>query len=115
MGRYGGYSAAAVAGVAWFCTAFTAAIMTACFSMAQNEWRRAGRYARIGVKATAFTWTVFVLVGLAMVGFVMAAVKGRGGRREREREKGFRRLGGVRGGDREKEEEERRLREAVTT
>ena len=112
MGRYGGYSAAAVAGVAWFCTAFTAAIMTACFSMAQNEWRRAGRYARIGVKATAFTWTVFVLVGLAMVGFVMAAVKGRGGRRERER--GFRRLGGVRGGDREKEEEER-LREGVTT
>jgi hypothetical protein len=102
--------AALVAFVANGCIAFCAAVMTACFVMAQNAFRAAGREARIGVKATAFSWTALVCAWLAMVGWVVAgwagrkARHGRGaakkppGRRERTYRHygGFSRLGSVR-------------------
>ncbi|KAI5842312.1 actin cortical patch SUR7/pH-response regulator pali, partial [Tricharina praecox] len=50
------YLATACALAATLSAAFCAAVMTAVYEMAARAWRHDGRQARIGVKATAFTW-----------------------------------------------------------
>jgi hypothetical protein len=92
-----------IAFVAIGCLAFSASIMTACFVMGQNAFRSVGREARIGVKATAFTWTALVCAFLSMLGWLVAGWAGRQARRRRRageapprrrREKGPRHHGG---------------------
>lgn len=46
----GGLLASIFSWIAFLCSAFTASIMTACYVMAQNAFRREGRFARVGVK-----------------------------------------------------------------
>ncbi|KAF8450099.1 SUR7/PalI family-domain-containing protein [Terfezia claveryi] len=59
--------AAIMTGVALLSCAFLACIMTAVYVQAQNAFRGAGRFARVGVKAFAFTWTSLFLIFLSLV------------------------------------------------
>ncbi|KAF8470176.1 SUR7/PalI family-domain-containing protein [Kalaharituber pfeilii] len=59
--------AALLTAIALLSTAFLASIMTAVYTQAQNAFRGAGRHARVGVKAFAFTWTSFALVFLSLI------------------------------------------------
>ncbi|KAA8914658.1 actin cortical patch protein Sur7, partial [Sphaerosporella brunnea] len=100
--------AAAAATAAVACLAFCAAVMTACYVMAQNAFRADGRYARVGVKATAFTWTCLVCAALAWAAWVLVAFagwkehkrrrEGGGVGRKRWRDRGRRREGFTRFG-----------------
>jgi hypothetical protein len=72
--------------------------------MGQRAFRDAGRFARVGVKAFAFTWTILVLLSLASLAYFISARVGRKDREEgiteehtRRKRRGFSRLGGVRG------------------
>ena len=69
-------AALSAATAALFATA-AACLMTACYTMAQNAFRRAGRFARISVQATAFSWTAATLLSLATLGFVLAGIAAR--------------------------------------
>ncbi|KAI5812886.1 SUR7/PalI family-domain-containing protein [Pyronema omphalodes] len=88
-----------------FFAAFTASALTSCYVLGAQAFRAAGRFARVGVKAFAFTWTILVLLGIATILLFWAA---RVGRRDAEGEdawrreddgkrsrRGFSRLGGV--------------------
>lgn len=59
--------AAIMTGVALLSCAFLACIMTAVYVQAQNAFRGAGRFARVGVKAFAFTWTSLFLIFLSLL------------------------------------------------
>jgi hypothetical protein len=67
-------SAALFSAIAWFCVAFSACVMTACYVKAQNAFHNDDRFARVGVKAFAFAWTSFVLLGLSTILLTMAAI-----------------------------------------
>lgn len=81
--KLGGYVSALLSAVTLFCVTFSASIMTACFVLAQKAFHREGRFAKVGVKAFAFTWTTVALTFLSTILFCLAALAGR--RRERER------------------------------
>ncbi|PWW72948.1 hypothetical protein C7212DRAFT_301738, partial [Tuber magnatum] len=63
--RLAGYFAAAASVFGLFCMSFSAAIMTGCYVLGQNAFRDEGRFARVGAKAFAFTWTCVVLFFLS--------------------------------------------------
>ncbi|KAI5846296.1 SUR7/PalI family-domain-containing protein [Morchella snyderi] len=75
--RIGALAAAALSCLSLFFMTFSATIMTACFVLGQRAFRRAGRKARVGVKAFAFTWTCVALLGLATLGFLLAYLASR--------------------------------------
>ncbi|KAL7268561.1 Eisosomes component [Rhizina undulata] len=83
VSKLGGAAAAAMTVVALFCVTFSATIMTACFVMGQHAFQNAGRFARVGVKAFAFTWTCVALLFLANIAFCISYI----GDRRKERSK----------------------------
>ena len=94
------YVAAGLAGFALFCCAFSASIMTAAYVIAQEEFRHAGRFARVGVKATAFTWTILALTALATVGYLLGGLVSRrreGSRRQERGRRHYEKQGGAAG------------------
>jgi len=71
----GGLLSALCSCAALFSISFTAAVMTACYVLAQRAFRHDGRFARVGVKAFAFTWTSVALLTLATLGFCLSMSK----------------------------------------
>ncbi|KAI5806905.1 SUR7/PalI family-domain-containing protein [Geopyxis carbonaria] len=63
--------------IALFCVTFSATIMTACFVLGQRSFRNEGRFARVGVKAFAFTWTCVALLFMATIGFFLSCLANR--------------------------------------
>ncbi|KAI5801615.1 SUR7/PalI family-domain-containing protein [Peziza echinospora] len=66
--------AAALTFVAALSMAFLASIMTAVYVMAQKAFHDSGHFARVGVKAFAFTWTSLVLICLSLTCLLAAWV-----------------------------------------
>ncbi|KAF8419711.1 SUR7/PalI family-domain-containing protein [Tirmania nivea] len=60
-------AAVIMTGVTLLSCTFLACIMTAVYVQAQNAFRGAGRFARVGVKAFAFTWTSLFLIFLSLL------------------------------------------------
>lgn len=78
--------ASAITLIALLSTAFLASIMTACYVMAQKAFHDAGRFARVGVKTFAWTWTSLVLVGLSLLCLLSAFFYRKVRQRQIERE-----------------------------
>ncbi|RPB01443.1 SUR7-domain-containing protein [Choiromyces venosus 120613-1] len=72
-----GYLAAAVAAFGLFCMSFSAAIMTACYVLGQKAFRHNRRFARVGVKAFAFTWTCVALFFLSALMLALGLISRR--------------------------------------
>ncbi|KAG0642935.1 SUR7/PalI family-domain-containing protein [Tuber brumale] len=75
--RPAGYLAAAASVFGLFCMSFSAAIMTACYVLGQRAFRDDGRFARVGVKAFAFTWTCVALFFLSGLMLALSLLKKR--------------------------------------
>lgn len=90
--RLGGIVSALCSAAALFCVSFSAAIMTACFVMGAKAFRHDGRFARVGVKAFAFTWTCVALLFLATLGFFLSSIAKQKTRYE-DTSRGRRRMG----------------------
>jgi len=75
--RLGGALSGLLGAIALFFETITASLMTACFVLGRDKFRKNGQSAKLGVKAFAFTWTVFACLFLSTVLFCLTAAVGR--------------------------------------
>ncbi|KAI9819150.1 MAG: hypothetical protein M1827_007306 [Pycnora praestabilis] len=75
--RLGGAITGFMASIALFWASATASLMTACFVIGRNDFRKSGHTAQIGKYAFAFTWAAMACLLLSTIMFCTTAAIGR--------------------------------------